>query len=297
MQIRRGLIRSFSDFRRHPWLHAVSVMTIAISLLILGVFFLGYRNIEHIADKARSQGTGTVYLKDGLSPEQVSALSDRARAMPGVVRVEFKSRASVLDEIEGFLGSTETQSLTSEALFPDVLEVEVRKDLTPEQVSDVKAMLSIIPEVAETDFSEDWMAQLTKLRRVFNIIGVVLMVGIIIGCGFIIANFMGMRHQARREEIDVVRLHGAHRNFILAPFFVEGLIEGIAGASIAVTLLYILKSLAGAVITVNWASALGLKELLYLSPGQLATVYAVGIAMAFFGSIAVFLRFQEHSAR
>ena len=61
--LNRGLRRSITDFRRHPWLHLISISTIAVALLILGTFFLCYRNFEALAEKTSPQVTGTVYLK------------------------------------------------------------------------------------------------------------------------------------------------------------------------------------------------------------------------------------------
>jgi len=55
----RGLRRSITDFRRHPWLHFISVTTITVALVILGTFFLCYRNFENLAEKTSPQVTGT----------------------------------------------------------------------------------------------------------------------------------------------------------------------------------------------------------------------------------------------
>jgi cell division transport system permease protein len=151
--------------------------------------------------------------------------------------------------------------------------------------------------VTEVDFSEDWLAQYKRVRQVLKIFGVMLLVGCLVGCSFIIANFMGMRHQSRKNEIDIVRLIGAHQNFILGPFLWEGLIEGLIGASFALSLLYVIKMSLATLISVQWSSLLGVHEWLYLSFSQLLALIGVGIAMAFCGGFTVFLRFRENNAR
>ena len=157
--------------------------------------------------------------------------------------------------------------------------------------------LSRMPEISEVDFSEDWLAQYNRVASILKVVGVLLMIAIVVGSSFIIANFMGMRHQSRKEEIEIVRLMGAHQSFILTPFVLEGMFEGLIGASVALSLLYGLKLFLTAVANVQWTSLLGIHHIVYLSFGQFMTVVLVGIAMAFMGSFTVFLRFRENYAR
>ena len=113
-----------------------------------------------------------------------------------------------------------------------------------------------------------------------------------VGCSLIIANFMGMRHQSRKSEIEIVKLIGANQNFVFSPFLWEGIIEGLIGATLALFILFIAKCLLSALITVQWATILGMRELLYLSSGQFLMMFIAGITMAFVGSFTVFVRFS-----
>jgi cell division transport system permease protein len=293
----RGLKRSFIDFKRHPWLHFVSISTIAVSLVILGVFFLCYRNFDSLAERTSNQSTGTVYLKDALKEADINRLREKILGLPYVQRVLFKTKASIMEDLQSFLGSATVETMPGNELFPDVLEISIRKDATPGEVGELRVIISKYSEVAEVDFSEDWLTQFRKVRQFFRIGGALLIFGIVIGCGFMIANFMGMRHQARKREIEIVRLIGASQRFVLAPFLWEGTIEGVLGTGVALLGLYGLEVIIAAVISVQWASLLGVKELLYLSPVQLLCIFGLGMTMAFFGSITVFLRFQENGTR
>ena len=291
----RGLRRSVTDFRRHPGLHVISISTIAVALVILGGFFLFSRNFDSLAERTSPQVTGTVYLKEGLTETQIEMLKARLLALDHMQNATFKTKGSVVEDLQAFLGGTGVDSLPGTELFPDVMELQVKPETGPSNISLLKGIISKFPEVAEVDFSEDWLAQYKKVRQLLEVFGFMLLAAILVGCSFIIANFMGMRHQSRKNEIDIVRLIGAHRNFILTPFLWEGLIEGLLGASLALVILYILKGVLTAVVTVHWTTLLGIREWLYLSPAQMMGVVAMGIAMAFCGSVTVFLRFQENS--
>lgn len=297
MKTNRGLKRILIDFRRHPWLHVISVVTITVALLILGSFFMAYRNFEVVAEKASPSLTGTVYLKEALTDTEIQRLKEKILSLENVQRVQFKAKKAVVEDLQVFLGASGMENLPGSELFPDVFEVELRKEAPQNAVTVLKSVIGRYGEVSEVDFSEDWLAQFKKVRQFLKIFGFLLMIGILFGCSFMIANFMGMRHQSRKNEIDIVNLMGAHRNFILTPFIWEGLIEGLMGAFFALVILYAGKGFLSTLVVVNWSSMLGIKTLLYLSFGQVLMLTCVGVAMALFGGITVFLRFQENTSR
>jgi len=289
----RPLKKTWKSFKRQPLLHLASIATISVSCLIMGSFLLGYRNFENIAEKSNPHVTGTVYLKEGLSDSAVSLLRENILAQENVVRATFKSKRKVADELQVFLGTTGSEILPGSELFPDLIEIDLNQETSPEQITALKSVLATLPQISEVDFSEDWLTQYKKVRGVLTTIGWVLISALIVGCGFIIANFMGMRHQARKEEMEIVQLIGAETSFVLAPFLWEGVLEGILGAGSAMVLLFLAKWILGGVSALNWSSVLGVSSWLFLSVGQGLFLLFVGITMALVGSIAVFLRTSE----
>ncbi len=268
-------------------------MTISVALVIIGCFFLCYRNFEKLAEKTSPQISGTAYLKEELTQIQIQALRDRILGLENVQKVSFKSKSNVVEELQAFLGSSGGSYLPGSELFPDVLELEVKKDISPEKIQIIKGIVSRFPEVAEVDFSDDWLAQYKKISQIVKIIGLIIMGFMIVGCSFLIANFMGMRHQSRRNEIEIVNLIGADRNFIITPYIWEGVIEGIAGSSIAITVLFSVKIFFSSLISAHWSTFLGMPHWSFLSFAQILVIYAIGITMALLGGVTVFLRFQE----
>jgi len=293
----RAFRRSFGDFKQHPWLHMISISTISVALIILGGFFLCDRNFENLAEKANPHMTGTLYLKDGLTTEQVDGVKARLLMLDHVHNVTFKPKAMVMQDLQSLLGGSGAEAVPGGELFPDVLELEADNDTTPMALSSLKAAVEKLPEIAETDFSEDWLTQYQKIRQVLRLFGFVLLTGILAGCSFIIANFMSMRHQSRKHEVDIVRLIGGNRGFVISPFLWEGLLEGLVGALIALIVLWVGRQLLATVISMQWNSLLGVSHWLFLSPGQLTGLFALGVLMALCGSVTVFIRFQDHNFR
>ncbi len=289
----RGLKRSLADFKLHPWLHLVSISTITISLVIVGIFFLLYSNFEHLSEKTNPAITGTVYLKEELNESQLKSLKEKIMSLENVRFVAFKPKKKVVEELQGFLGSSGNEMVPGIELFPDVVEITVAKETTSQSITVLKSVIGQMPEISEVDFSDDWLAQYKKVRQLMTIAGLILMCVIVVACSFMIANFMGMRHQARKNEIEIVNLMGANRSFILTPFLWEGMVEGFTSSLMALVLLLVGKSFLNTLIQVHWSHILGNTSLIFLTAGQIAAVIAVGFITALFGGFTVFLRFQS----
>jgi cell division transport system permease protein len=282
----RALRRSLADFRRHPMLHVVSISTIVVALLVLGGFLVCFRNIEHLADRTSPQVTGTVYLKETPAPEALKELKERFLGLERVRKVTYKAKAAVVEELHGFLGATGGGTgLPGGELFPDVMEIELEPNAPSSHFQALTEIIGRFPEVSEVDFSEDWLAQYKKIRSFIGAFGFALMFAVVLGCAFITANFMGIRYQSRRDEIDIVRLIGATRSFVLKPFLLEGAIEGIVGAFIALALLGLGSSMLAAAFSVQWGTLLGVKGWLFLSLGQTLMICLLGVVIACLGSV------------
>lgn len=274
-------------------MHLASMSTIAVSCLILGTFLLCYRNFETLAENSNPHMTGTAYIKDNLSALQIDELRERLLSLENVKRVTYKSKTKVADELQVFLGASGTEVLPGSELFPDLMELELNKDTSAQDLASLKKTIGRETLVTEVDFSEDWLAQYKKVRGILETVGWILSAALVIGCGFIIANFMGIRHQARKEEMEIVQLIGAEKSFILTPFIWEGILEGVFGAGASIVLLLFLKWFLASIIGTEWNSVLGISSWMFLTLGQMLLVGFVGIAMALLGSFAVFFRTVE----
>ncbi len=291
----RAVKRFARDYTRHPWLHLVSVMTITGALFVLGIFMVSYHNFDQLAAKTNPRVTGTAYLVDGLSTEKVDELYESIVLAEGVHKAVFKDKKQVLSELDSVLGSASLASVPGGELFPDVIEIELKENVKPAAVEALTASLAQKPGISEVDFSDGWLAQYHKLRGILKGVGIAMMVGMMIACSMIIANFMGMRHQSRREEMDIVQLMGAQRSFILWPFLWEGILEGLLAGVISLAALYVSTVALSHYASVQWSTIFEGHKLVFLGPVQAGMLGCVGMLMALGGSLTVFFRFQSQS--
>ena len=99
----------------------------------------------------------------------------------------------------------------------------------------------------------------------------------------------GLRVYARKDEIRIMRLVGATKGFIRAPFMVEGLIIGLVGAAIPMGLMVLLYDRAIAYLESKLAILAGLMSFMELEAVMqilIPVAVVLGIGIGFFGSRA-----------
>lgn len=291
----RSFRRVLSDVRRHPWLHVLSILTVTAALVVLGLFFLCHRNFVAVAKRSVDRSVGLVYLKPGVAPVERDAVEARLRAMAEVRQVRFKNGGTVQAELAQVLGDREAAvDPQTAAFFPELFELELAPGLAATQVEEIRKRIAAIASVEEVDLSEQWAVQYQKARSFLDLLGVLFVLVVGVGCALVIANFMGLRHQARKEEISVVQLFGGTQPFVVGPFILEGVLEGVLGAIVALVTLGVVQSGLSALVKVRWSTVLGLEQWLFLSPSQTALLVTLGVGMATFGSLSVFLKLRSH---
>ena len=140
-------------------------------------------------------------------------------------------------------------------------------------------------------YGEEWVRRFNIFLNFMRLVGALLGAFLVVAVLFIVSNTIKLTIYARRDELEVMFLVGATRFFIKAPFLVEGIVQGGAGALIAVTLLLGLYELflynADSFLTFNPATS----GLSFLPPEYIGTLLLSGVLLGFVGSLTSLRRF------
>ena len=98
------ITESLNSIRRNGLMSLASLMTVALSLLILGVFIILVMNLNHMASVLESQVQVTVYLQDTLKEVEVREIGTRITKLPGVTRVNFIAKEEAMNRFKQRLG-------------------------------------------------------------------------------------------------------------------------------------------------------------------------------------------------
>lgn len=224
------------SFRRNGLMSFASVSTVALSLLILGMFLIMVLNLNNMAANLESQVQISVYMSDNLSDLEMREIGTRISKMPNITQVTFIGKEEAMKRFKQRLGDQQglLSALGETNPLPNSFEVKLDK---PERVKPTAQAISQMKGVENAKFGQEVVEQLFTLTRMLRIFGVVLILFLAMAALFIISNTIRLTVFARRREIGIMKYVGATDWFIRWPFLIEGMLLGFLGALIAVLLL------------------------------------------------------------
>jgi cell division transport system permease protein len=124
---------------------------------------------------------------------------------------------------------------------PTILPASIRIELTDIELhSSVRFRLEQRSgEVRQVATAAESIEQLQSLSNVLNVLGLGMAIVLGVAAVVLIANTIRLAIYARRDEVSIMKLVGASNWFIRVPFLLEGMIEGLVGAAMAVFVVWL----------------------------------------------------------
>lgn len=223
---------TFKSIRRNQFMSLASVSTVALSLLVLGIFMVMVFNTNHVAKFLETQVQISVYMSDSASKETLTATDKTLKALPGVTSVKAITKDEALERFKERLGGQTNllDFIGDENPFPYSFEVHVDK---PERISELAPKIDELEGVETAKFGQDVVENIFKLTKIMRIGGILLVLLLAMATLFIIVNTIRITVFARRREVTIMKYVGATDWFIRWPFLLEGMFLGFSGALVA----------------------------------------------------------------
>lgn len=230
--------------RRIRSAYAVSTVSIALVLFLLGAVAYLTLGALNAADRLRANVAFFVMLKDGLTDEQTQQVGRRLTALPGVRGVEFTSRDQAAEEYMDFSkeGTPDNfMDLLEENPLPDSYVVNLRSTASvKDSIAALEKQIAPWTEVREVVYQHRVVEQIgtniNKFMIVLFFFGLTLLVISLI----LLNNTIRLTILSKRFIIKTMKLVGATRGFIMRPFLWNGVLQGIYAALIATIMLLLL---------------------------------------------------------
>ena len=270
----------------------ITIGIIAVSMLIFSTFSLLAFNLTNFLKIWEDKIEVIAYLKRGTPSTEVEPLLNKTRLLEGVEIVRYISPYDAMSFMETKLGR---QKNLLEGIQPTVLppsfEIQLKKDYRNSAgIKEVVARLKEIPQLEEIQYGQEWVETFSVLVHILRltqwILGGLLLIAII----FITSNTLQLTISSRREEIEFMCWVGASPAFIRAPFYVEGLIQGLLGGGLAILFLILLHHGLFLYIPPSMQAWLAKIPVLFLPPETIAWILLGGMVLGFFGSIVASMR-------
>lgn len=234
--------KAVQDIRKNRFLNAVTVITIALSILIISAFALFLINTNELMNSWKKGIRIMAYLKDGTPMAEIPGIERKIRNMYGVKEVLFISKEDALKQLKDQMGKQESilENLKENPL-PDSFEIRmIPASQSWEKVETLSNQIGSMKQVDDVEYGQKWLGRFTNVFNLFRLASFGLGFLFFFATVFFVGNTIRLVLYSRREEIEIMRLVGATNRFIKIPFYIEGIIQGALGGVIGLAALFIL---------------------------------------------------------
>jgi cell division transport system permease protein len=290
----RHIREGIKNLGRNIWMTFASILSVVVTLLILGIFILLALNVNHLADTLEHQVEILAYMETSTGPVEQSVVERRLSAIEEISEFTFVHKDEGFDQLLESLGEQGRYFADLRDENNPLPDMYVIKTYDPQQTPEVARQVEQIEYIYLVRYGEGVVERLFSILNLIRNIGMVFIIGLAFTAMLLISNTIKITIFARRREIEIMRLVGAKNNFIRWPFFIEGLLMGVIGALIPTTMLYFgyqqLVGNMGQVMSFNFAGLLPIDPLIY----QLAyLLVGIGAFIGIWGSVMSVRKFLK----
>lgn len=280
------LSEAIISLRRNRGMTFASIVASALALVIVGGFTLTYVGLSKYVNEQVSKFEMKVFARQDATPDQVTNLGNQIKKLEGVNGVSFKSKSEVWAEWKKEEPAI-TAGLELDNPMPDTYTVTFDN---LEKVSEIKGLVSNMPEVAPNDgvqLSGEVQDFLQEVMASLRWLGLALGIVTLITGGILIYNTIRLTMNSRRKELRIMELVGAAKSTVRIPLLIEGITHGVLGALCATLILWI-----GHGVILKVMSGIPFSK---VAPFPLfATMFSLALAGAIYGYICSNLAIREN---
>ena len=285
MSLRYTLRESLSGFTRAKLSAFVSITTISISLLLLGVFTIVTVNASRFIDVLRTRVELEAFIQEPITSDQVAALQKQVTAINGVEKVVYVSKDEAANIFKQEFGEDIKNVLDFNPLPPSFkislkegYRTSAAAQTVSEKLASTKGIENVIYRKALLELIDERTATVHNLT-----LGLGLFVSL--SAILLVSNTIRLAIYAKKQLLRTMELVGATAAFVRLPFLLEGLMQGCLGGIIASGLLYLLLEHAAPLLSSE------LSEFIRMDPGFYLLVLCAGVVLGLIGSLISVVRF------
>ena len=239
-----------SGIRRNGTVAFGAVSTAFIALFLFGLALLIRREISLVIEGITGNVQVAVYLSDTAHPDTIVHLQDTLTQLPAVDTVTYEDKEATCARAKEVFAANPTiiENVPCSA-YPTSLRVTLKDTSQYGQITaalacepdDTGKMACAEPGVLEVRDFRDVLDRLSAITTALSVGLFALAVIMLVSAVVLVANTLRMGMFARRKEISIMRLVGATNWRIRVPFLIEGGVEALVGAGLAIMALFLGK--------------------------------------------------------
>ena len=222
--------------RRSPYQALAAALAMSLTFFVASIFVVLVIGGQLVLNYIEQRPQVIAFFKDDVTEAKINEIANSIKSTGLAREVKYVSKEEALAI---YRERNKDDPLLLESVSADFLPASI--DISVKKAADIDQITKIVKghtEVERVITPENLVEQLVKWTKTIRL-GAVIFVSTLASVSFlIIIMVIGMRIAIRRDEVSIMNLVGATRWYISRPFFIEGALYGIIGASIAVILVY-----------------------------------------------------------
>lgn len=290
----RALQYFFSEATESLWRNrraaALSMMTIAAGLFVLGFFLMINANLQRVVGRWSDAAELAIYVRDDAKPDQIATINEMIAKSGLASSVQFFTKDDARREFaKDFPDLAAASANLDRNPFPASFAVRLNPQAqsATAAIDNMVTTFSGVAGVADVRYDRTWIARLNAVIRVIRGVGLVIVLLLAVAAALTVANVVRLTAMARGAEIEIMQLVGAPFAYIRGPFIAEGIIQGGMGALFAVVLLLAAFAAIRARFGAALSDAVGLTGVAFVPMQVLLLLVVGGMALGCLGGFVV----------
>ncbi len=226
------------SLKRNKTITLASIITVSATLFIFGIFLIVAQTVNLGVESIESKVEIKAYLSDDITSAEEENIKKIVTSIEGVKDIVYESKEEAYENFKERLGENNS-ILTgfSESRNPLPNSYIISLDETGAALL-VEDALKNVAGVEDVGNERETVEKIISLSELIRTIGVVIFVILVLVSLFLISNTIKLTVYSRRREIGIMKFVGATNWFIRLPFIIEGMIMGLIGGILSVTVIY-----------------------------------------------------------
>lgn len=287
-----ALKQTFSQIWRNKSMYFISVLAITAMMLILGIFFISFVNVDMFTTTLnKDYNVIQVYLDEDNDGARDKACGREIETLDGVDSVVYESKKEALAKLRArwgengyLLDNLQQNPLPNSYLV--YVEDKDAADAVAEAVTEIEG-------VDDVTYYRDTIEKLARVTKFIETGSMIAMLFLIVVSVIIVANTIKLTVHNRAQEIGIMKYLGATDWFVRAPFILGGIVIGLVSSVISTGLIYAIYTKVIDLIQADIMRMLSVNLVPadYLVSNLLIMCAALGVGIGTCGSIISIRRF------
>ena len=248
LKLKRVIAEGWTSFKRNAWLTVATVLVLSLSLFIIGsTLFVGLSAGE-LLKRIEQNVNISVYFKNNVEEARILEIKAGIEQRPEIASVQYINKETALEK---FSKENDGDEVISEAL-KEIGENPLFSSLvlTAKDQSYYEELSNYVEKNFEQEVDRiNYGRNKIVIEKLGRIISTMEKIGLGLGGIFILISVLvtfstiRMSLYSRKKEFDIMRLVGASRSFIVAPFLVSAVIYSLIATLVITSIFFPFLSL------------------------------------------------------